>query len=304
MKIFRHSLAVCIALAAVVLGGCNRPQTISDNELIDIFHDAYLTNAYLSSTFEEYDSVLVYEPILERYGYTIEDLQHSIQTFSERKSALLSDLVAKTYRRLDEESKAEARKVVILDTLDRVAQRTYTRMIYADSLIVVKELRDTSKLRITIDSLVPGEYNVSFSYLIDTLDENRNSRVEAYVLCSDSARTMRHTTMLSRYRESNYSRKFTVDTQHRQLYINMYYHPSNEISKQPDITIRDLEVERVLPAEVSVDSLYHQQLNVRIFNHALMSRFTADTVYIPEPIIEPDSIASYEEADSSALRTY
>ena len=304
MKIFRHSLAVCIALAAVVLGGCNRPQTIPDNELIDIFHDAYLANAYLNSTFEEYDSVLVYEPILERYGYTTEDLQHSIQTFSERKSALLSDLVAKTYRRLDEESKAEARKVVILDTLDRVAQRTYTRMIYADSLIVAKELRDTSKLRITIDSLVPGEYNVSFSYLIDSLDENRNSRVEAYVLCSDSARAMRHTTMLSRYRESNYSRKFTVDTQHRQLYINMYYHPSNEISKQPDITIRDLEVERVLPAEVSVDSLYHQQLNVRIFNHALMSRFTADTVYIPEPIIEPDSIASYEEADSSALRTY
>ena len=84
----------------------------------------------------------------------------------------------------------------------------------------------------------------------------------------------------------------------------MYYHPSNEISKQPDITLRDLEVERVLPAEVSVDSLYHQQLNVRIFNHALMSRFTADTVYIPEPIIEPDSIASYEEADSSALRTH
>lgn len=304
MKIFRHSLAVCIALAAVVLGGCNRPQTISDNELIDIFHDAYLANAYLNSTFEEYDSVLVYEPILERYGYTTEDLQHSIQTFSERKSALLSDLVAKTYRRLDEESKAEARKVVILDTLDRVAQRTYTRMIYADSLIVAKELRDTSKLRITIDSLVPGEYNVSFSYLIDSLDENRNSRVEAYVLCSDSARAMRHTTMLSRYRESNYSRKFTVDTQHRQLYINMYYHPSNEISKQPDITIRNLEVERVLPAEVSVDSLYHQQLNVRIFNHALMSRFTADTVYIPEPIIEPDSIASYEEADSSALRAY
>lgn len=304
MKIFRHSLAVCIALAAVVLGGCNRPQTIPDNELIDIFHDAYLANAYLNSTFEEYDSVLVYEPILERYGYTTEDLQHSIQTFSERKSALLSDLVAKTYRRLDEESKAEARKVVILDTLDRVAQRTYTRMIYADSLIVAKELRDTSKLRITIDSLVPGEYNVSFSYLIDSLDENRNSRVEAYVLCSDSARAMRHTTMLSRYRESNYSRKFTVDTQHRQLYINMYYHPSNEISKQPDITIRNLEVERVLPAEVSVDSLYHQQLNVRIFNHALMSRFTADTVYIPEPIIEPDSIASYEEADSSALRAY
>ena len=232
------------------------------------------------------------------------DLQHTLTTINERKSSRVSDIMYEVSRILEQESKAEQRKIVVLDTIDNYAKRAYTRTVYSDSLIRVNKLRDTTKLRIHLDSLVAGEYTVSFEYLIDTLDENRNSRVEAYVLCSDSARTMRHTTMLSRYRESNYSRKFTVDTQHRQLYINMYYHPSNEISKQPDITIRDLEVERVLPAEVSVDSLYHQQLNVRIFNHALMSRFTADTVYIPEPIIEPDSIASYEEADSSALRTY
>lgn len=307
MKIMRYSLGVLSALlsVAVLLCSCNRPRTISDDELVEIFHDAYLANAYLGSLNPEVDSVLIYEPIVERHGYTMGDLRHTIQTFSERKSAMLSDLVAKTYRRLDAESKEEARKIMILDTLDRVAQRAYTRTIYTDSLIVAKDIADTTKLRIIIDSLVPGEYNIAFSYLIDTLDENRNSRVEVYVLCNDSTRVLRHTTMLSRYKESRYTRKFTIDSIHRLIYINMYYHPKNETSKQPDITIRDFEVERVLPTDISVDSLYHQQLNLRIFNHALMSRFTADTVAKPdpEPIIPTDTLTNYEEADSVALRT-
>ena len=302
----KYSLGILLSMLslALLLCGCDRPKTISDDELVDIFHDAYLANAYLNTLCLECDSTLIYEPIVERYGYSMEDLRHSIQTFSERKSALLSDLVAKTFRKLDAESKAEARKVVILDTLDRVAQRAYTRTIYSDSLIVAKSLEDTTKLRIAIDSLIPGEYNVSFRYYIDSLDENRNSRVEVYVLCKDSARVLRHTTMLTRFKESNYTRRFTLDSIHRLIYINMYYHPNNEKSKQPDISIRDLEVVRVLPAETSVDSLYHKQLNIRIFNHALMSRFTADTIALPEvePIIERDSLTSYEEKDSLALR--
>lgn len=302
----KYSLGILLSMLslAALLCSCDRPKTISDDELVDIFHDAYLANAYLNTMFIESDSMLVYEPIVERYGYSMEDLRHSIQTFSERKSALLSDLVAKTFRKLEAESKAEARKVVILDTLDRVAQRAYTRTIYSDSLIVAKSLEDTTKLRIAIDSLIPGEYNVSFRYYIDSLDENRNSRIEVYVLCKDSVRVLRHTTMLTRLKESNYTRKFTLDSIHRLIYINMYYHPNNEVSKLPDISIRDLEVVRVLPAETSVDSLYHKQLNIRIFNHALMSRFTADTIAKTEmePIIERDTLTSYEEKDSVALR--
>ena len=125
----KYSLGILLSMLslAALLCSCDRPKTISDDELVDIFHDAYLANAYLNTMFIESDSMLIYEPIVERYGYSMEDLRHSIQTFSERKSALLSDLVAKTFRKLEAESKAEARKVVILDTLDRVAQRAYTR---------------------------------------------------------------------------------------------------------------------------------------------------------------------------------
>ena len=84
----------------------------------------------------------------------------------------------------------------------------------------------------------------------------------------------------------------------------MYYHPQNEESKLPDITIRNFKVVRVLPTSVSVDSLYQKQLNLRLFNYDLMMGFTADTIRIDETIVEQtNSTATKDEKDSIALRT-
>lgn len=283
--------------------GCSGPKVIPDNDLINIIHDAYIANAYMNECNIREDSLYVYEPIFQRYGYTMTDMQYTLRTFNERKSAMLSDIMSEVYRRLDAESDIEAAKMVVLDTIDNIAKRTYTRTIYADSLIRAKRMKDTTKLRITIEDLVPGDYTVSFTYLIDTLDENRNSRVEAYALRNDSTQSLRHTLMLSRYREGKYSRKFSIDTSHKELFINMFYHPMNEESALPDITITDFKVVRVLPLEVSIDSLYQHQLNLQIINHRLMTGFTADTVRIVEPeIIAPDSTEYNEEKDSLALR--
>lgn len=279
MKQLRYILKLKLLLIALLTAmGCNTSQVIPDEVLIDIFHDSYLMNAYIGEKNIRPDSMLIYEPILERYGYTIEDVQYTIKSVSERKSAMISDIVAKTYTRLFEESKLEAQKIVILDTLDNIARRAFSRTIYADSLIRVNSLEDTTKLRITIDDVVPGEYSITYNYLIDSLDENRNSRTELYVITNDTMEVMRNTTMLSRYRDAKYSRKLTLDSTHKKIVINMFYHPQTEESKLPDITIRNFEVNRVLPVEISVDSLYNSQLNLRIFNHELMSSFTADTV--------------------------
>lgn len=302
-------VASTVVAIATLLGSvaCSGPRVIPDNILIDIFHDAYIANAYIDECNINSDSLYIYEPIFERYGYTMDDLQHTIMTFTERKSAMLSDLMHEVNSRIDAESKVENRKMIILDTIDNIAKRVYTRTIYSDTLIRVKHMRDTTKLRITISDLIPAEYSVSFDYLIDSLDENRNSRIEAYLLTYDTVQTLRHTMMLSRYREASYSRKFKADTVHRELYIDMFYHPETEESKLPDITIKNFKVVRVLDTEQSVDSLYHEQLNLRIINHALMTSFTADTVDVVDVVIPTDTIASdttllYGKKDSLTLR--
>ena len=293
-----------IVVVALIIAACSGPKVIPDAILADIFHDAFLANAYISEANITTDSLYIYEPIFERYGYTMDDLQHTLTTINQRKSSRISNIMYEVSRKLEEEYRAEQRKIVVLDTIDNYAKRAYTRTIYSDSLIRVNKLRDTSKLRIRVKDIVKGEYTVSFDYHIDTLDENRNSRVEVYLVVNDTTNSHRHTMMLSRYRDGSYSRKFNADTQHKELYVNMYYHPTNEESMLPDITIRNFKIVRVLPTEVSVDSLYQEQLNITIFNNELMTGFTRDTVKLIEhsdsTLIEQ---ASDETQDSITLRT-
>lgn len=295
---------VIIAITALLVAACSGPKVIPDDTLVDIFHDAFIANAYMSEANITFDSLYVYEPIFKRYGYTMDDLQHTLTTINERKSSRISDIMYDVSQKLERESKAEQRKIVVLDTIDNIAKRMYTRTVYSDTLIRVKELKDTTKLCIRLKDLIKGEYTVSFDYLIDTLDENRNSRVEAYLAVNDTTHSLRHTMMLSRYREGKYTRKFSADTQHKELYVNMYYHPKNEESKLPDITIRNFKIVRVLPTEVSVDSLYREQLDLCIINHDLMTSFTRDTINVVEQRDSTliDSLA-YETKDSIALHT-
>ncbi len=292
-----------IAILSLLVVACSGPKVIPDNILVKIFHDAFVANAYISEADINSDSLYIYEPIFERYGYTMRDLQHTLTTINERKSSRISDIMHDVSERLEREYKEEQRKIVVLDTIDNFAKRAYTRTIYSDTLIRVNKLRDTNNLRIHIKDLVAGEYTVTFDYLVDTLDENRNSRVEAYLVKSDSTHALRHTMMLSRYRKGTYTRKFSADTQHQELVVNMYYHPHNEESKLPDITIHNFKVVRVLPTDISVDSLYNEQLNITIFNKDLMTGFTQDTVKIIElsdsTLIDSPS---YDTKDSIALR--
>ena len=278
MKLIRNILSQAAALLSIALCtmGCDGPKAIPDKDLVNIFHDAFLANAYMAESRITEDSLLLYEPILERYGYSVEDMQFTVRTIASRKSSRLSDLVSQASHILEDESKLYNYQLMVLDTVDNVAKRRYTRIVAQDSLIRVRKLSDTAKLHIVLDELIPAEYNVSFDYYIDTTDENRNSRVEAYFKTRDDKTSMRHTMMLSRYREGKYTRKFTADTSHVELHINMFFHPTNEDPKRPDIKVTNFKITRVIATEQAVDSLYDAQMGALIFNHELMTSFTKD----------------------------
>lgn len=281
-----------MALCATILIGCSGPKAISDKDLVKIFHDAFLANAYFTECVINDDSLLLYEPILARHGYTVEDMQYTVETISQRKSSRLSDLVGEASRMLEEESKEYNYQLMVLDTIDNIAKRKYTRIVYSDSLISAKRLKDTAKLHIVIRDLTPGEYTITFDYNIDTADKNRNSRVEAYMTLRDSSMAARHTMMLSRYREAKYQRKFNADSIHKELHVNMFYHPKNEESKSPSVVIRNFTVTRILPTEQAVDSLFEEQMGPMLFNHKLMNSFKRD--------VEPKRTKSKSKATNSA----
>ncbi|MFQ8712790.1 MAG: hypothetical protein ACLR93_03340 [Alistipes onderdonkii] len=147
-RIFRISLYAFLLLAGAA---CTRHKIIPDEKLAQIFHDAFLTNAYIGDERVNIDSLNIYEPIFARYGYTTRDVYSPIGNCSKRKSARLGDVGEMAIEKLETEGKFYDREVAVLDTIDNVARRTFTRTVYADSLIRVGALRDTARLRIAVD---------------------------------------------------------------------------------------------------------------------------------------------------------
>ena len=181
-------ISLCMFLL-VLAGACARHKIIPDRKLAQIFHDAFLANAYIGSEQVDIDSLNIYEPIFAGYGYTTEDVYYTIGNFSKRKSARLGDVVELAIEMLEAEGKYYNREVAVLDTIDNVARRSFTRTVYADSLIRVGSLRDTARLRFSVD-VRHGEYNLSLKYLVDSLDHNEKGlRGVVWLERRDSTRT-------------------------------------------------------------------------------------------------------------------
>lgn len=250
-------------LLLLLAGACSRHEIIPDRRLAEIFHDAFLANAYVGTQSVRLDSLNIYEPIFARYGYTTADVQYTIGNFSKRKSARLGDVVELAIEMLEAEGRYYNREVAVLDTIDNVARRSFTRTVYADSLIRVGSLRDTARLRFSVD-VRPGEYNLSLKYLVDSLDRNEKGlRGVVWLERRDSTRTNVYTTTLRRDRQENFTRRFTVDTTHRRLWVDFIEFRGKP--QRPSLTVSDLKIDYTPETSAAVDSLYMQQLDIRIF---------------------------------------
>lgn len=251
------------AAFVLLLSACARHKIIPDDTLAQIFHDAFLTNAYIGSEGVKTDSLRIYEPIFARYGYTTDDVHYTIGNFSKRKSARLSDVVERAIDLLEDEGKRYNRQVAILDTIDNVARRSCTRTLIADSMLRIESLRDTARLSYTLD-VQPGEYRITMRYMIDSLDRNRRGlKATTWLERKDSTRANYYTTTLRRDREETFTRLFTVDTTHRRLHLNLlgfYARP-----ERPSMFVEELRVEYTPPTAEAVEELYERQLDIRIF---------------------------------------
>ena len=107
-----------------LLLACSGYKIIPDEQLALIFHDAFLSNAYMQHRGMRPDSLNLYEPIFAKYGYTTADVQYTIGNFSKRKSARLSDVVEQAIKLLETEAEHLDREVSILirSTTSRAAR--------------------------------------------------------------------------------------------------------------------------------------------------------------------------------------
>lgn len=271
MKRFLLYLLVTMIFAPA----CRQHTIIPDSELAQIFHDIFLTNAYIQEERPRVDSLLVYEPVFARYGYTAEDVQYTIGNFSKRKSARLGDVVERAIDLLEKEGLQLEHEVAILDTVDNVARRLTRRTLFTDSVVHVRALKDTARLRVTIPVTEPGDYTVSLDYLIDSAD--RNNPMRAAVWLEGEQKGVRRQTRsmaLARHRTEHFEQTLEADTSIRRMVVDFWNFEGRRKRQRPDIRLSDIRITLTLPADRARDSLYRQQLNLHIF---------ADDFITPEP---------------------
>ena len=296
---FLHTLALAVLAVVAMLAAtsCRKSRIIPDSTLSKIFYEAFLTNAYLSEKNPVTDSMALYEPIFEKYGYTVEDLQYTIGNFSKRKSARLGNVVEVAIARLEAEGLYLDREVTILDTIDARARRRYSRTLLSDSLVKVYRLADTTRLKIVIDSLQRGDYEVSFSYNIDSLD--KNGRMRAYIRTEreNGSEYIETNVVMQRRTDRKISHTVRNDGSLRRLKISLAEFEPNSKRQAPHITFRNVRVHFVPYADDVVDSLYEQTINMGVFNMGLLDDIR--TAASREPESADDNTSADDNATDS-----
>ncbi len=255
--------------ALMLISSCGPKVTISDEELALIFRDAFLANAYLyDNSHFKLDTLQVYQPIFDKYGYTAEEVATTVGSFSRRKSARLSDVVERAIELLERGEEHYALEATIVDSVEAIARRTFTSTIYSDSLITFYKKADTVNTYLKIDSLRPGSYHISFDYLVDSLDNNgSNYRFTSWVEGPDKeAKPLKRGTNTSYMRKkyvSNIERKLEIDSLTHELHIHLA--ESFERKRKPHVTIKNFKIDFTPKSHMAVDSLYRKKLDIRVF---------------------------------------
>lgn len=281
-------LLICLLALPMLFSACNKPKEIPDDKLIAIVGDLFLANAYWSSTLMadslRTDSVNIYAPIFDRYGYRPQDFIHTIGTLSKRKSVRLTDVIEKATDRLKQQSAGYFAQVAMMDTLEQIAAERYKQVVYGDTSLRLSRLsQPDDKPDITVP-LEAGRYRIEYTYLIDTAD--RNSYVQYMQFLLDTADRRSHYNYRSFTKGRERREKIEVEvpdtTALKTLNIFLAYSSSKD-SKKTLITVDSLRITRFMPPEAALDSLTRRILYpspLPEYPHAGFDLPTADTAHV------------------------
>ena len=124
--------------------------------------DAYATDVlFLTAN----DSVDIYTPVLDKYGYSIDDFEYTISNLTKRKSAQISDIMEVAIEELRVE--AESRRVLWNNWEAMVERGRQMKVdtIFTDTLLNSKTVGEEG-MRWNFTDLQPGSYRVEYEYAV------------------------------------------------------------------------------------------------------------------------------------------
>ncbi len=270
-----------LLLFAMVAPSCIKRTVIPDEELALIFRDAFLVNAYVLEEKVKFDTMQVYQPIFDRYGYTSEDVAYTVGSFSKRKSARLSDVVEKAIKLLETGDAYYKNEAMILDTIEAKSLRAATKRVYHKELVEFYDLKDTTELVIELENLSVGDYKISFTYFVDSLDNNKsNYRSQSWAVEPGTGkRKGLSTTYLRKNREHDFEKKITFDSVTSLFVIKLA--ETLEAKRSPHITFNNIQVDFTPEKDIAINEYFKKKLDIRIFTNDFFKLQPTDSLELP-----------------------
>ncbi len=163
---------IMIGLFGLLLLAACGPRQIPERKMQAIIRDIFLVNAYMAGYGTQKtirtDSVDIYTPILEDYGYDLADFRHTLDRWTLKKSSKLSELIDGATADIRRENEHYVALQQAQDRLDTLIRARYRDTLYRhpDS-IRVGSSRNLDRLRFTL-AADPGTYRIRYRYLVDS----------------------------------------------------------------------------------------------------------------------------------------
>lgn len=287
-KYFKY-IAVLMIFCAGFATSCSGPKTIPEKKLAAIFSDMFLVNAYADkypvTPDRILDSVDIYSPIFEKYGYTSRDFMYTLNEFAKLKSTRVRDILDAAIERLDDEFRVMVKERQYLNFVDSVALVITGRVVYTDSLLKISRLADTAKMFIALPAEM-GDYEIVYYYTLDSLDKNKNLQ-NTFSLYSEAGRRLNHRSlrMTPSSRRTKQSLRLEANESTDSLIIRFGNYPApKDKGSKPYLQIDSLVISHTPRIDEAREVLYQ-------------------TLPIKGTIIDSIRYGTYPPKDSIALRT-
>jgi len=259
--------------AAFALTACG-PRTIPDQQLALIIRDVFLVNAYQETEHPDIDidSVDIYEPILDRYGYTNDDFRRSLNQMALKKSSRLSELIDQATADIAAENDLYQGRDRLRARIDSTLEARYLDTVFwrPASPIVVRRMADIDSLLLELTA-EEGTYRLSFAYLIDSTDANGYVPSRFYLRDSTGRNAGSRSSALTRHRRSTYRTEIAALATADSLLIRLADYTS--APTRPDIAVDSILLVHTAPVAVNRDRYVHEMLG-----------FDASDTYLPYDI--------------------
>lgn len=142
---FRYILYAAFASVLLLFQSCKRdPGVIDDKVMAKIYAEMLMTDQWINTTPNVRmiaDTSLVYEPILEKYGYTVEDYRYSVNYYIDHNDEFV-EIMKQTVKLLDQrkaELEIEKQKAERTQKREELRKRISERSTIDDALLYVDD---------------------------------------------------------------------------------------------------------------------------------------------------------------------